>query len=277
MAKDVNLTSQEWCDIVFEEKNKKYGAYQLRRNSSKRHIIALIAMLAFIVFVAFLPSLVQTVVEATRPKSDGLTESTVLAELKELEEQAKNEQAQLPATETPPPPLKSTIKFTPPVITDSKDMTDEDNMKSQTDLAESKTQIGKIDHQGTTDDPNAVDPGDLIEHKQIVEEPAGKVWDAVEQMPVFPGGDAELLAYLYKNIKYPEDAKNAGISGKVYVKFVVNSKGEVDKVQILRSPHPSLSAEATRVIKSMPKWIPGKQNGVAVSTYFSMPINFTLK
>ena len=104
-----------------------------------------------------------------------------------------------------------------------------------------------------------------------------KVYETVEQMPVFTGGEQALMQYIIKEVKYPDDAKKAGIQGKVYVSFVVSKDGNVMNAKIAKSANPSLDKEALRVISSMPKWIPGKEKGVNVAVQFTMPINFTLK
>lgn len=104
-----------------------------------------------------------------------------------------------------------------------------------------------------------------------------KVYEKVEQMPVFPGGDQALMQYIIKEVKYPEDAKKAGIQGKVYVSFVVSKDGNVRNAKIAKSANPSLDKEALRVISAMPKWTPGKEKGANVSVQYTLPINFALK
>jgi TonB family protein len=103
------------------------------------------------------------------------------------------------------------------------------------------------------------------------------VYGVVEEMPSFPGGDATLRDYFIKNVVYPDDAKKAGIQGKVYVSFVVDEKGVVTDVKVAKSASPSLDKEACRVITAMPKWNPGKEKGKAVKVQFTMPVNFALK
>ena len=95
-------------------------------------------------------------------------------------------------------------------------------------------------------------------------------------MPEFPGGDLELRKYIAQNIQYPEIAKENGIQGKVFVQFVVNQKGEVEQVKVVRGVDPSLDKEAVRVIQSLPKWKPGSQRGKPVKVSFTVPINFQL-
>lgn len=276
MAKDINLTSKKWNDIIFEGKNKDYGAYEMRQTSSQRLIIAFLISIAIVVFVAFLPSLIETVT----PKkniSDNLSESTVLADLqRELEEQVQEKDIIREETAPPPPPLKSTIQFTAPEIVDASEISEDDEIKSQDELAESKVQISVATVVGT-DEVHGVDIQDLMEHKVIAEEKKEEVLEFVEQQPEFPGGTQALMKYLNDNIKYPVIAQENNIQGRVTLRFVVNRYGEISNIQILRGVDPTLDQEAIRVVKSMPKWIPGKQNGKSVNVYFTLPVNFVLK
>jgi len=275
MGKDVNLNSEEWTDLVFEGKNKKYGAYFLRRTSSKRHIVAFLVVLVFTGAISALPALI----EAVKPKNQnlgGIDDSFELADLKQAEEIPEEDiikQEMAP----PPPPLKATIQFTPPVITDDEKVTDEDEMKSQEELKDTKEQISIATVEGSTD-KNAVDIADLREHKQIVqEEVVEKPFTSVEQMPQYPGGTAELNKFIASNLRYPTIAAENGIEGRVTLRFVVDKDGNVSDVQVLRGLDSSCDNEAIRVVKSMPKWIPGKQNGRAVPVYFTLPIVFRLQ
>jgi protein TonB len=124
-----------------------------------------------------------------------------------------------------------------------------------------------------------VDEETEIEFIEEVEEEVAEeqIFTIVEEMPTFPGGDAALMKYLGNNIKYPAIAKDAGIQGTVYVTFVVNEKGEVKDVRVLRSIGGGCDEEAIRVVESMPKWKPGKQRGKPVKVQYNLPIRFTLK
>ena len=104
-----------------------------------------------------------------------------------------------------------------------------------------------------------------------------KVFDVVDEMPEFPGGSNAMFEYLVKNIKYPAEAEKAGIVGRVIATFVVEKDGSVSNAKVVKSVHPALDAEALRLIKGMPKWTPGKQNGEAVSVKFTVPISFHLQ
>ena len=113
--------------------------------------------------------------------------------------------------------------------------------------------------------------------KTVVAKKNQKVFDVVEQMPEYPGGQAALFEYLSKNIKYPADAEKKKVEGKVFVTFVVDSDGKISDVSLLKKVFPSLDAEAIRVISAMPNWIPGRQKGQAVRVKYTVPIMFRLK
>ena len=117
----------------------------------------------------------------------------------------------------------------------------------------------------------------VAEADTIVKEDAKGVFDVVEQMPQFPGGAQELMRYLSMNIKYPQEAHQAGVMGRVIVTFVVEKDGSISEPTVIRSIHSSLDAEALRVISSMPKWEPGMQNGEPVRVKYTVPITFSLK
>lgn len=104
-----------------------------------------------------------------------------------------------------------------------------------------------------------------------------KVYDVVEQMPQFEGGDSVMIAWLDEHINYPKIAKFRKIEGRVVVRFVVEKDGSIGEIQLARSIDPWLDQEAMRVVKSMPKWIPGKQNGNPVRVWYTLPVNFKLK
>ena len=122
-------------------------------------------------------------------------------------------------------------------------------------------------------DDTESDEDDEIE---IIEEDDDEFFMVVENMPIFPGGDLGLMKYIQKHVKYPAIAKEYNITGKVYVSFIVDKSGSVTNVKIVRGVDKNLDAEAVRVVKSLPKYKPGKQRGKAVRVMFTIPINFTL-
>jgi protein TonB len=194
--------------------------------------------------------------------------------VEEIPEENKIKQETAP----PPPPLKTTVQFVPPKIAKDEDVHDEEQMKSQDEIQETKIQISVADVKGTND-KTGVDIAELREHKVIVEEKPvqDKPFVTAEQMPQFPGGETEMQKWIVANLKYPVVAQESGIQGRVTVRFVVSKTGAIEDVNVLRGIDPSCDKEAIRVIKAMPKWIPGKQNGVNVPVYFTIPVVFRLK
>lgn len=275
MAK-IDLTSREWCDLVFEGRNKVYGAFELRQSSPKRHNIAMIIIIVVAVIAFSVPALIRFV--TPEKVEEAMTEVTTLSKLPEAEVK-KNEDLKPLAPETPPPPpLKSSIKFTAPVIKKDEEVSEEDEIKSQDELAKNdKVAISIADVKGNDE----INGADIADFKEVVRPEAPKEekevpYQAVEQMPQFPGGDAELMKYIQDHLKYPVIAAENGIQGRVIVRFVVSKTGEIQDVTVLRGVDSSLDKEAVRVIKSMPKWIPGKQNGNNVAVYFTVPVMFKL-
>ena len=275
MAK-IDLTSREWCDLVFEGRNKAYGAFELRQSSPKRHNIAMIIIIVVAVIAFSVPALIRFV--TPEKVEEAMTEVTTLSKLPEAEVK-KNEDLKPLAPETPPPPpLKSSIKFTAPVIKKDEEVSEEDEIKSQDELAKNdKVAISIADVKGNDE----INGADIADFKEVVRPEAPKEekevpYQAVEQMPQFPGGDAELMKYIQDHLKYPVIAAENGIQGRVIVRFVVSKTGEIQDVTGLRGVDSSLDKEAVRVIKSMPKWIPGKQNGNNVAVYFTVPVMFKL-
>lgn len=276
MAKEINIDSQEWRDVVFEGKNKAYGAYRLRQTSSKRHIAAFIVVLILMALVVILPSLVGAINELRKGEDLGpMDDVTALSNIP-IEEQLPEENIVRQEQAPPPPPLKSTVKFTPPVIAKDEDVREEDEMKAVSEVLDTKLQVSMMDVKGT-DDKFGVDIAELKEHKVIVEEkPQDKPFTTVEQMPTFPGGEGELNAFISKNLKYPVTAQENGIQGRVTIRFVVTASGDISDVKVMRGIDPACDKEAVRVVKSMPKWVAGKQNGRNVAVYFTLPIVFRL-
>ena len=112
--------------------------------------------------------------------------------------------------------------------------------------------------------------------RDTISQNSEKVFTIVEEMPQFPGGDEGLKKYLMKEVDYPKEAKKKGITGKVFVTFVVTNTGKVTDVRILRGAGNGFDEEVLRVIKAMPDWTPGKQDGKPVNVQFTLPVNFTL-
>lgn len=272
MASKINIFSDEWCDLVFESRNQSYGGYILRKLSSRRHMTALIIALALTIIAVSIPSIVKSIRPAVKEKDVSVRTMTDI-KLDKPKENVDELIKELP----PPPPLKNVIKFTAPVIKPDEEVAEEEEPKMQQEVVESKAAIGTINFDKGTDDPTAEMPDVMpTEDQQIVEEKV-EPYLVVEQMPDFPGGESELYKYLQETIKYPPLAREAGIQGTVYVKFVVNKSGKISDVVILRGIGGGCDEEAVRVVQAMPDWKPGRQNGLPVPVYFTLPVKFILK
>lgn len=276
MAK-IDLISNEWADLVFQGRNKVYGAYQLRRGTSKRNIVSMI-FVAAVAAVAYLGlAAYNSYQEAQKAKFEAEMEASLLDAKKEAKVEKKTETPKVEQVQKVEK-VKSSIAFTPPVIKKDSEVKPEEEMKTQDELKETKTAIGAFDVKGNDDAGGTV----LKAVEDIAapeppkhEEEQNKIFEVVEQQPQFPGGSVN--GWLADHIKYPVVAAENGISGRVVVQFVVERDGSVSQVRVVRGVDPSLDKEAQRVISSMPKWIPGKQNGQAVRSRFTVPVTFRLE
>lgn len=273
----INLNSTEWCDIVFEGKNKSYGAYAMRQSSTKRHVIAFTIMLFFVTSVALLPTVINTVKAATSVPNEGYEGEYTITTIVDLE--TKLEDPKLPdLVLAEPPKIMAEIKFTPPTIVEDELMDPEKAMTAMTELTKTKIPIGKNDYLEGSFDRDAISLDEIKAHNVIIESKIeeDKPIIIAEVMPQFPGGEKEMYSYINQNLKYPAIAQETGTQGKVTIRFVVGKTGEILNVQILRGFDPACDKEALRVVKSMPRWIPGRQNGTPVQVYFTLPITFKL-
>lgn len=276
MAK-IDLISNEWADLVFQGRNKVYGAYQLRRGTSKRNIVSMI-FVAAVAAVAYLGlAAYNSYQEAQKAKFEAEMEASLLDAKKEAKVEKKTETPKVEQVQKVEK-VKSSIAFTPPVIKKDSEVKPDEEMKTQDELKETKTAIGAFDVKGNDDAGGTV----LKAVEEIAapeppkhEEEQNKIFEVVEQQPQFPGGSVN--GWLADHIKYPVVAAENGISGRVVVQFVVERDGSVSQVRVVRGVDPSLDKEAQRVISSMPKWIPGKQNGQAVRSRFTVPVTFRLQ
>lgn len=281
MAKDVDLSSKEWRDIVFEGKNKDFGAYEMRKKSDGRHNKAMIIVVIAVVVIFFALRLVNLALEkAAANIVDEASQEIVQVDMGEQEEPEEEEEMVQLEEEKPealPEEILNTMKVTELQIANDEDVKAEDEIKSQDELQGSQTAFGSTDFDKGTDDLNVVREHKdeiIVEKKEPVKE---EVFVAVEQMPQFPGGDAELMKFLSKNIKYPTMAMENNIQGRVVVQFVVTKTGAIGEVKVIRSVDRDLDREAIRVCKSLPNFIPGKMNGQAVNVWYTLPVNFKLQ
>lgn len=274
----IDLISSDWVDLVFEGRNKAYGAYRLRKSTTKRNILAMVAVVLLLI-VAFIILTVKNFVDEQRAKV-AMTQVVELTNYKQPEKKAEVKQKKVEVEpERVVERVKSSIKFTAPVIKKDEEVKPDEELKTQDELMSTKTAIGTFDVKGN-DDAN----GEILKAKEVIAEPEppkheeeNKVFDIVEQQPLFPGGPAALMKYLSENTKYPVVAQENGVQGRVTVQFVVEKDGSISDVHVLRGVDPSLDKEAVRVVKSMPRWTPGKQNGITVRVNYRVPVLFRLQ
>ena len=282
MAK-IDLYDPKWVEMVFAGKNKEYGAYQLRKGTSGRNIKALLILVIAAALVGGF--LAWKVIEQKQAEEQQAYMEAM--ELAKLQQQAKKEEKKKEPVKPKIEPKKEipvareTQKFTAPVIKKD-ELVKEGNQVKQMDKLDEKVAVGTENKEGTKDrlaeavrsDIAVAPPPPPPAPKPEV---SNKVFDVVEEMPHFPGGPAALQAFLSSNTKYPVVAQENGVQGRVIVSFVVERDGSITDVKVVRSVDPSLDREATRVVKSMPRWSPGKQNGSAVRVKYTVPVVFRLQ
>ena len=282
MAK-IDLYDPKWVEMVFAGKNKEYGAYQLRKGTSGRNIKALLILVIAAALVGGF--LAWKVIE--QKQAEEQQEYMEAMELAKLQQQAKKEEKKKEPVKPKIEPKKEipvareTQKFTAPVIKKD-ELVKEENQVKQMDKLDEKVAVGTENKEGTKDRLAEAVRSDIAvaappPPPAPKPEVSNKVFDVVEEMPHFPGGAAALQAFLSSNTKYPVVAQENGVQGRVIVSFVVERDGSITDVRVVRSVDPSLDREASRVVRSMPRWSPGKQNGSAVRVKYTVPVVFRLQ
>ena len=274
----IDLISNEWTDLVFEGRNQAYGAYKLRKGTAKRNVWALL-IVGLAAALLYLGLQLQKMAEANKKVEN--TQAVEIAKLNTEKKEAKVEKKEIIKQEPEKvvEQVKSSVKFTAPIIKKDSEVKEEDEIKLD-EVQKSDKAVGAFTVEGNDEVGGAVlkakeDIAAPEPPKHVVEET--KIFTVVEQMPMFPGGDGALMGYLRDNIHYPTVAAENGVQGRVVVGFVVERDGSITDVNILRGVDPSLDREAMRVVKSMPKWTPGKQNGSAVRVKYQVPVSFRLQ
>ncbi|MDD2982955.1 MAG: energy transducer TonB [Crocinitomicaceae bacterium] len=254
------VTSSYRNELVFENRNKRYGAYEMRRNYDRRLIII---MLGIIVAISasygaylYVKSMPEDIVE---PPPMDLSQFTVAA--------PPLEEVEPPPIEEEIPPMEKTIEFLPPVVTDDEVTTPPPTQESMENVSAS-TVTNDIEME------NFAPP--VVAKAPPVEKAPEPVYMDVEESAEYPGGRAAMQKFLSDKIKYPETAIQQGIEGKCYLRFIVGTDGTIKDVRVTRGVPdcPECDAEARRVVRSMPKWKPGKIGGKGVQSYFDLPVNF---
>jgi len=258
MAKE-NNRAPNFDDIVFENRNKEYGAYSLRKRYKRNVSLSLLVGVIIFCIAVITPYLNAKAVENRAKKA----ERQVEIKLENLNQ--PNEQV-APPPPPPPPPSEAVQqnRYVPPVVVDSVRPEDVKQLMTadQAQVEVKNTEVQEVQE---------------VKEEVKQEEPEVEPFIVVEEPPMFPGGEAALQKYIAEHIQYPEVAKENNVQGKVIVRFCVTSKGGVDKVSVLKNVDPELDKEAIRVVQTLPAFKPGKQGGKPVPVWFVQPINFQLK
>ncbi len=285
MAKsNIDLTSKEWRDIVFAEKNQEFGAYVMRQQSDSRHnraflclIVSLVALIGIIIIWGIYS---DKMAEKAAIEAKMQAEKMLAAQLEQMEQQEEEEpepEEQKVEIEIPevPQEVLATVQVTQIAIVDEV----KNEVMDMEDQKEDNTARGVVNQEGSDD----ADKFKAVQEAVVVKEPEpekpkeDEVFVAVEQQAEFPGGMPALMKWLSNNIRYPEAAQQNDVQGRVIVKFIVEKDGSVSQAQIVKGVDKDLDKEALRVVNKMPKWQAGKNNGVAVRSYFTLPVNFRLQ
>jgi len=271
VGKYINTNSKEWCDLVFEGRNKRYGAYRMRQSSSKRHILAFIITILSTALLIFIPILIDKIefyifqntdtdyiIEDYKYITENLTEIDLLQLSKQyIPKPAKAEVA--PKISKEPPLTAELLKSRIPVIVDEPYL---DEPIPEDLLPDTATSNGKTKKEEEEVDESETDDG---------------LYLIVEQMPSFPGGESGLMEYIYKNLRYPYAASSKKIESTVICTFIIDLDGSVIQIKVTQSANPYLDREAIRLLKTLPKWKPAKQHGKPIRVKYTLPIVFRLK
>src|SRR4028119_646929 len=254
------VLSADILDIIFEGRNKEYGAYELRKTYNRRFVIAMGSMIALLILF-FVLSVVASKVSETDTK-EMIVQDVQLEEIKQ--EEKKEEPPPPPPPPPPEPPKVEMAKFTPPKIVKDEEVKEEEKPPEVEKLEDTK--IGAINQEGIKDEgivaPPVSDAGKgVIEAPKKDETNYDDIFTKVEIESSYPGGTGAWMRYLNKTFRYPQEAQDDGIQGTVVVQFIVDKEGVVSDVEAVSGPtNGGLRDEAIRVIKKSGKWEPAVQN-----------------
>ncbi|AEW03302.1 energy transducer TonB [Niastella koreensis] len=270
------ILSADVLDIIFEGRNKEYGAYDLRKTYNKRLVTSLLIVgaLCLLLFIGYLASALLA------NKDDNSKVVVQDVQLEEIKQEEKKEEPPPPPPPKPPdPPKVEMAKFTPPKIVKDEEVKEEEKPPEVEKLEDTK--IGLSNQEGQKDEgivaPPVEDGGKgVVEAPKKDDEDWDKTFTKVEIESEYPGGAAAWQRYLNRNLRYPQEAIDNEVQGAVVVQFIVDKEGNVSEVEAISGPQ-ELRAEAIRVIKKSGKWTPAVQNGRQVKSYKKQPIVFRLE
>jgi len=268
LGSKLDIFNQQWIDVVFTDRNKAYGAYELRKNNGRNTRTALI--IGVIAFVLILSA--NTIVNAIMGFIPKAKEKVKITNVVLQPPPPDLKKPPPPPPPEPPKPHIDQVKFPPPVVKPDVEVKEKPPTIEELKVADpgTKNLKGDKDAAPTIDEP--VGTADT----KVTEEDPNKIFTSVEQVPEFPGGLDAFNKYLSNHIKYPAVARENNTQGRAIVTFVCERDGSLTDVKCVRDPGDGCGDEAVRVIKSSPKWKPGIQNGRPVRVQYSVPVSFTL-
>jgi protein TonB len=257
-----NVIAQRWEDVIFENRNKAYGAYVLRTVYTKNVIRGVILTLVIVALLFYSPDIIaffkgKEVVEKVAPRKLVYTDLSAPPPI---------DKPKPPPPQIELPKLQKVIKFVPPKVVK------EEVVEEIPTIEEIKqNEVAAVEVEGPTE---VVFEEPVKE--VVVAEDENKIFTVVEQNPEFVGGYEAMMNFIKKNMRYPASARRMGVDGTVYVSFVVDKTGSISEVKTIRGISADCDKEAMRVVSMMPPWKPGKQNGKPVFVRFVLPIKFKL-
>ncbi|MBQ3323624.1 MAG: energy transducer TonB [Muribaculaceae bacterium] len=306
MAKDVDLSSKEWLDLIFEGKNKDFGAYELRSDSPKRHnksVIYTLIGIAIVALLAFGYTSLNKYLTERRLEQERLEQEALAKQMEqEMEEEEIQQEIEIPEEKEQvlEEEIQNSQKVTEMNIVDDSEV--KEPPKTIESQKEDERQVGAVNEDRGSDDitkPTEQAHQEVVpEIKPIVEPPKeekkeepkpepkkeepkpekDEVFQSAAHMPSYPGGDAALMKYLSDHLRYPQAAADNNIQGKVIVQFVVEKNGKIGEVKVARSVDKDLDREAIRVCKSLPAFSPGRNAvGDPVRVWYTLPVQFKLQ
>lgn len=258
----LDLFKKSWLDMVFEGRNKSYGAYELRKENDKTNLIAYVIGAALFAFAVAAPGLLGGLFDSLGKEDSSLDKKITTVKLPPKEKPKEN----IPPP-PPPPPKVDQVKFVKPVVAKANEVVEEPPKVKEIE----KVKTGAETIKGDPDAPISIEkPGDG--DAKVVEVDDNQLYNSagIEVKPDFPGGIEKFYKFVGSNFNVPEEE---GLKGKVFVQFVVEKDGSLTDLKVLRDIGFGTGAEALRVLKKCPRWAPGEQNGKKVRCTYQLPIS----
>lgn len=279
----IDLISRGWCDIVFDGRNKEYGAYRMRARAGRRNLFAVIVLLIMIAAVALIVGVKAAVESLTK---NGDLEDAGAVELKQLkkEEPKKKEEKKIELKYDEPKvekvQVKASIQFTVPKIEDDALVDETKEVKSQDKVTKSNISIAAQDYAG--DGKGGINIDDLKDNQQaggtnVPKEDEVQDNAIVEVPATYPGGEPALLKFIADNLVYPSIAQEQDLQGRVTLRFKVEKDGSIGEVRIVKGLSKECDTEAVKVVKKLKRFTPARQQGHPVTVWFTLPIRFQLQ